>query len=106
MPKYLTEHPVKKNFMTETILFRMTSMKISHIDTPSRHQTKISRYKDFHEIQQDNHEAFSAEVKKTIAENRLKDHHAKIQEEVNREKSELFHPPYHKALMLKKLRAF
>lgn len=81
-------------------------MKISTLHTPARHQAKQSRYKDFHEIQEDNHEAFSIEVKKNIADNRLKDRESKIRDEVNREKNELFHPPYYKALMLKKLQVF
>ncbi len=81
-------------------------MKIAHLDNPMRHQAKLSRYKDFHEIQMDNHEEVATEIKKTIADNIHKEHQNKIQAELNREKNEIFNPPYHKALMLKKLRVF
>ena len=81
-------------------------MKISNITTPNRHQEKVSRYKDFHEIQLENHEEFSKEVKKNIAFNSIKEREFKIQQEINHEKKELYQLPYHKAVMLKKLRIF
>lgn len=81
-------------------------MKISHAESPIRHQSKLSRYKDFHEIQIENHEEFNLEIKKAIVDHQLKAHQGKLQEETNLEKKELFHPPYYKALMLKKLNTF
>ncbi len=80
-------------------------MKISAYNNT---HSNVSRFKDFHEIQEDLNEVSRKELKERQEVNTEKVHEFKNEERTNKIKKEIYlnQLPYHEALMLRKLRVF
>ncbi len=80
-------------------------MKISAYNNT---HSNVSRFKDFHEIQEDLNEVSRKELKERQEINTEKVHEFKNEERTNKIKKEIYlnQLPYHEALMLRKLRVF